>query len=190
MLGVGSYHVVVGNPPYITVEDEKENANYRAYPSCYRGYQLTVPFAEKFFLLARSGGRDRRGAGYVGQITSNAFMKREFGKKLIEVFFPKIDLTQVIDTSGAYIPGMVRPPRSSLAAAACPGLNLPIRAALGVRGEPKQPECPLRAMSGRRLSAKSTARELKANGSASWIFRETASRRHPWSLSGGGLATC
>ena len=33
MLGVGSYHVVVGNPPYITVKDEKENANYRAYPS-------------------------------------------------------------------------------------------------------------------------------------------------------------
>ena len=45
------------------------------------------------------------GAGYVGMITANSFMKREFGKKLIEEFFPKIDLTHVIDTSGAYIPG-------------------------------------------------------------------------------------
>ena len=32
-------------------------------------------------------------------------MKREFGKKLIEEFFSQVDLTHVIDTSGAYIPG-------------------------------------------------------------------------------------
>ncbi len=38
-------------------------------------------------------------------ITANSFMKREFGKKLIEQWFPAHDLTHVIDTSGAYIPG-------------------------------------------------------------------------------------
>ena len=38
-------------------------------------------------------------------ITANSFMKREFGKKLIEEFFPRVDLTHVIHTSGAYIPG-------------------------------------------------------------------------------------
>ena len=55
---------------------------------------------------SRRTGGDRRGAGYVGQITANSFMKREFGKKLIEHFFAqKVDLTHVIDTSGAYIPG-------------------------------------------------------------------------------------
>ena len=43
--------------------------------------------------------------GYIGMITANSFMKREFGKKLIEEFFPTIDLTHVIDTSGAHIPG-------------------------------------------------------------------------------------
>ena len=32
-------------------------------------------------------------------------MKREFGKKLIEDFFADVELTHVIDTSGAYIPG-------------------------------------------------------------------------------------
>lgn len=37
-------------------------------------------------------------------ITANSFMKREFGKKLIEDWVPKHDLTHVIDTSGAYIP--------------------------------------------------------------------------------------
>ena len=142
MLGVGSYHVVIGNPPYITVKDEKENTNYRAYPSCYREYQLTVPFAEKFFLLAKSGGRDRHGAGHVGQITSNAFMKREFGKKLIEEFFQKIDLTHVIDTSGAYIPGHGTPTVILFGRRRLPRNESSIRAALGIRGEPKQPEVP------------------------------------------------
>ena len=32
-------------------------------------------------------------------------MKREFGKKLIEEFFPNVEFVPVIDTSGAYIPG-------------------------------------------------------------------------------------
>ena len=33
-------------------------------------------------------------------ITANSFMKREFGKRLIEEYLPKMDLTHVIDTSG------------------------------------------------------------------------------------------
>ena len=41
-------------------------------------------------------------------------MKREFGKKLIEEFFPRVDLTHVIDTSGAYIPGTRHADRDSL----------------------------------------------------------------------------
>ena len=53
----------------------------------------------------RSPPTTGRPAGYVGMITANSFMKREFGKKLIEEFFPEVDLTHVIDTSGAYIPG-------------------------------------------------------------------------------------
>ena len=53
MLGIGSYHVVVGNPPYITVKDKQENENYRkAYSSCSGKYALSVPFAERFFQLA------------------------------------------------------------------------------------------------------------------------------------------
>jgi hypothetical protein len=188
MLGVGSYHVVVGNPPYITVKDEKENANYRAYPSAYREYQLTVPFAEKFFLLARSAGHDRRGAGYVGQITSNAFMKREFGKKLIEVFFPKIDLTHVIDTSGAYIPGHGTPTVILFGRRHLPRSESSIRAALGIRGEPKQPE----------ISAKghvwqAIVNQIDRPGSESeWIsvadIPRDRFRKHPWRLGGGGAS--
>ena len=89
LLNPGSYHTVVGNPPYITVKDANVSATYRElYSACHRQFQLTVPFAQRFFGLARRAGDDGRGAGHVGQITSNAFMKREFGTKLIGEFFP------------------------------------------------------------------------------------------------------
>ena len=100
------YHVVVGNPPYITVKDAALNA---ALP---RALHDLPPASTRSACRSRSGSStwrspptDGRPAGYVGQITANSFMKREFGKKLIEEFFPTVDLTHVIDTSGAYIPG-------------------------------------------------------------------------------------
>lgn len=107
ILEPGRYHVVVGNPPYITVKDKKLNALYRElYDACAGTYALSVPFAQRFFELAKRGDADGRGYGMVGQITANSFMKREFGTKLIEEFFAhKVELTEVIDTSGAYIPG-------------------------------------------------------------------------------------
>ena len=45
ILGRNSYHVVVGNPPYITVKDKAENHNYRdGYATCAGTYALSVPF--------------------------------------------------------------------------------------------------------------------------------------------------
>ena len=84
MLEEGRYDVVVGNPPYITVKDKALNQIYRSkYADVCKGkYALTVPFMAQFFALAKDGDP----AGWVGQITSNSFMKREFGTKLIEEF--------------------------------------------------------------------------------------------------------
>ena len=51
---------------------------------------------ERFFELARLVDGV---AGFVGQITANSFMKREFGSKLIEEFFPTVDLQTLIDAA-------------------------------------------------------------------------------------------
>ncbi|HST50352.1 BREX-2 system adenine-specific DNA-methyltransferase PglX [Jatrophihabitans sp.] len=102
ILADGQYDAVVANPPYITVKDSALNAKYRwRYSSCKGTYALSIPFMEKLFALAKAG----EPAGWVGQITSNSFMKREFGSKLIEEFFPEVDLLYVINSEGAWIPG-------------------------------------------------------------------------------------
>lgn len=187
LLGVNTYHVVVGNPPYITVKDKQENENYRkAYSSCGGTYSLSVPFAQRIFELAiRAGGEDRA-AGFTGQITANSFMKREFGKKLVHPFFTSVDLTHVIDTSGAYIPGHGTPTVILAGRNRFGYQNTPVRAILGVRGEPTQPED---AAYG--LVWTAITNQVDRPGSESdWVSARDIDRvafaAHPWSLTGGG----
>lgn len=192
LLGVSTYHVVVGNPPYITVKDKQENENYRAYKSCSGKYALSVPFAERLFQLAvRTSGPDRA-AGYVGQITANSFMKREFGKKLIEQFFVSdrvgVHLTHIIDTSGAYIPGHGTPTAILVGRNHIPRQAEPVRAVLGVRGEPSQPEDAAQGLVWRAI-----VDQVEMPGSESeWISSVDIHRgdfsTFPWSLSGGGAS--
>ena len=181
------YHVVVGNPPYITVKDQGLNQAYRRrYTTCHRQYSLAVPFTERFFDLAVYG-HDPQPAGYVGMITANSFMKREFGKKLIEEFLPRIDLTHVIDTSGAYIPGHGTPTVILFGRHRAP-VSPEVRAVLGIQGEPGTPEKPSQGKVWR-----SILEHLENGGtqnefvSVTSVARETFAR-HPWSIGGGGAA--
>ncbi|MFJ6820352.1 BREX-2 system adenine-specific DNA-methyltransferase PglX [Streptomyces niveus] len=194
LLGRGSYHVVVGNPPYITVKDKQENENYRAaFDACAGTYALSVPFAQRLFELAlRGAGGASGGGGFIGQITANSFMKREFGKKLIEEFFTGertgIDLLRVIDTSAAYIPGHGTPTVVLVGRNRLPSSNSKVRAVLSNRGEPVEPSIPTEG-----LVWKAISRQFDTPGSDSdWISVDDVERsrfsRHPWSLGGGGKA--
>lgn len=187
LLDIGSYHVVVGNPPYITMKDPALNREYRRYyTACHRQYQLTVPFAQRFFELARPAEEDGRGAGYVGQITSNGFMKREFGKKLVEDFFPRVDLTHVIDTSGIAVPGHGTPTVILFGRDRRPNPGGNVRAVLSVRGDTKRLADPTEGDVWPAIEAK-----VDYPGSESdWISVVDLPRSrlssHPWSLGGGG----
>jgi len=177
----GRYHTVVANPPYITPKDRALNQTYRQrYSTCHMKYSLVVPFMERIFRLAVDGG-------YTGQITANSFMKREFGKKLIEEFFPKIDLTHVIDTSGAYIPGHGTP-TVILFGRNCKPVSSTIRTVMGIRGEPSTPDDPAKA-----LVWSAILDQIDNVGSQSSFVSVNDTPReqfgkHPWSIGGGGAA--
>ncbi len=181
------YHAVVGNPPYITVKDRALNGLYRRrFGSCHRQYSRVVPFMERFFDLAIEGDA-RKPAGYVGMIVSNAFMKREFGKKLIEKFIPNWDLTAVIDTSGAYIPGHGTPTAILFARNRKPMLST-VRAVMGIRGEPSTPEDPAQGRVWKEIVEH--AHQPGFTGEFVGVVdtpRETF-HHHPWSLGGGGAS--
>ena len=192
------YHVVVGNPPYITVKDAKQGESYRElWRTCHRQYSLGVPFTERFFNLVL-GATEGKPAGYLGMITTNSFMKREFGKKLIEEFLPSVDLTHLIDTSGAYIPGHGTPTVILFGRNRRPGTP-GLRAVLGIRGEPTTPDDPAQGLVWRSILetfANETREPSKNNHVATGqapagfvsaaIVERARFRKHPWSIGGGG----
>jgi hypothetical protein len=181
------FHAVVANPPYITEKDAARKEYHREkvgkkqrYISAYRQYSLGSPFTERCFQLAE-------GRGYVGLITSNNFMKREFGRPLIETVLAGLDLTLVADTSQAYIPfhgtptvllfGRNQPPEGNA-----------VRAVMGKRGESGTPEDPTKAKVWSSIAEGwSQVGYENEYVSVTELPRETL-RKHPWSLGGGGAS--
>jgi hypothetical protein len=183
------YHAVVGNPPYIVVRDAALNAAYRKqYTSCHRQYSLGVPFTERFFELALTGGKDGGdSAGFVGLITARSFMKRGFGSKLIEQVLPRTDLTHVVDTSGAYIPGHGIPTVVLLGRHRAP-VGATVRTVMGIKGEPSAPDDPSRG-----LVWSAILTQIDSPGSEGEFVSVADTDRklfskHPWSIGGGGAA--
>ena len=183
------YHAVVGNPPYITAADLAVGELYRArFPSCHREFSLSVPFMERFFDLAVKGdGTPQQPAGFVGQITGNTFMKREFGKKLVEEFIPRWDLTHVIDASGANIPGH-NTPTVILFGKNQPFVSGSLRTVFGIRGEPSTPANPALGFVWQTIVS-----QIDHPGSKSeWVSVADSPRanfhEHPWNIGGGGAS--
>jgi len=185
----GQYHAVVANPPYITPKDARQNANIRArYSSCHMKYALAVPFMERIFDLAVQGTTENGyRCGFTGQITSNSFMKREFGKKLVESYIPRWDITHVIDTSGAYIPGHGTPTVILFGRNRHP-VAPTIRAVMGIKGEPATPDDPSQG-----LVWTAITNQIDQVGSQSAFVSVNDTPRgqfgkHPWSIGGGGAS--
>jgi len=175
------YHAVVANPPYITPKDAALNSAYRErYSTCYMKYSLAVPFLERIVSLNIKGG-------YSGQITANSFMKREFGKRLIEDFFPRVDLTHVIDTSGAYIPGHGTPTVILFAKNQKP-IAATIRTVMGIRGEPSTPESAVNGKVWQAILKQVDVVDSQSEFVSVADSQRLAFHKHPWSIGGGGAS--
>ena len=145
---------------------------------------------ERFFELATPASADGQRRRLRRQITANSFMKREFGKKLIEEFFAsQVDLTHVVDTSGAYIPGHGTPTVILV------GRN---RRSPGHSDRPGRPRHPRRTSAARRpcqgprVAADRRARRPTRPRQSAWVSvadldRDTLAS-HPWSLAAVGHA--
>jgi len=173
------FHAVVGNPPYITPKDKKKNADYRTFwsESATRKYAMSAPFVERLLALGTPDA-------FVGQITANSFMKREFGKGLVETVLRRWDLVRVVDASGAYIPGHGTP-TVILFMRSRAETGEKVECVLGIKGEPKRPERPERGF------VWSAIRAFDDDPGAESAFVSFDARspeifhQHPWSLGGG-----
>lgn len=184
------FHVIVGNPPYITEKDKAKKDYHcqlvikkekrRRYVSASGRYSLAAPFMERMLQLSVDGG-------FTGQITTNALLKREFGKALIEEVLASADLCKVVDTSGAYVPGHGTPTVMLFARRRAPaGDGVPV--VMGKRGEPGRPEDPAKGKVWSSIAeGHATIGYENEFVSVSLVSRATLSR-HPWSIGGGGAA--
>jgi hypothetical protein len=185
----GQYTVAAGNPPYITVKDKFLNGKYRKLykKTCSGKYALSVPFAERFFDLVR--GKDEAGrAGIVGQITTNSFMKREFGKKFIEDFLAReIELTSIIDTSGAYIPGHGTDTILLVGRRRYPR-GASVKTILRVLDEPGVPDNPAEGLVWTAIVRAVNDPRLSSGYVTAARLPQEFFAKHPWSLAGGGAS--
>ncbi|MEQ1564032.1 MAG: BREX-2 system adenine-specific DNA-methyltransferase PglX [Myxococcota bacterium] len=181
------FEVVVANPPYITEKDPKRKEYHREkvgkrrrYVSAASKYSLASPFTERCFQLATKGG-------FVGLITSNNFMKREFGKALIEEVLAQEDLTLVVDTSGAFIPGHGTPTVVFFGRHRKPTSDT-VRAVMGKRGEPSSPGDPAQGLVWMSILGAVQVEAFENEFVSSALLARGVLRQHPWSLGGGGAA--
>ena len=177
------YHAVVGNPPYIVVSDKSLNATYRShYASASGKYSLVCPFVERFVELAVDLPQR---AGFFGAIVSNAFTKRTFGRVLIEKILRQVDLTHVIDTAGAYIPGHGTPTIMLFGRNRTPD-SAHLTAVLGIRGEPSTPTVPAIGKVWLSIAEHLAEGEFENEFVTVTQLSRAGFGSHPWSLKGGG----
>lgn len=87
----GGFDIVIGNPPYSIVFDEKAKACYeRDYPTFRRNNDLYVAFYEKSFNLTAPNG-------IISLITPNTYLNGDYFKNLRSLLTTKTKVINVVD---------------------------------------------------------------------------------------------
>ncbi|GCD98966.1 BREX-2 system adenine-specific DNA-methyltransferase PglX [Embleya hyalina] len=187
LLAKGSYHVVVTNPPFIIEKDMEVQYRRRSAPPVSTAIQpLSSYFLRRAFDLAVQASNPQSRSGFIGILMPSSFTRREFGRSLIEDFLRTVDLTHVIDSSGAYIPGYGTPTVILIGRQRTPAPRGNVRAVLGIQREPFAPAEPARG-----LVWQSLVEHVDQPGAESvWLSVRDVERStfatFPWNLAGGG----
>ncbi len=122
-------------------------------------------------------------------ITTNTFMKREFGKNLIEDFFPTIDLTHVLDTSrmGHTLAGHGTPTVILFGRNRKPTGDT-VRAVLGIKGEPSATEDHAKGLVWQSILKNIDVVNVQDEYTSAADVPRPTFAKHPWSIGGGGAA--
>jgi hypothetical protein len=91
----GGFDAVIGNPPYIRMEEFKELKDYlRQRYKCHdERTDLYVYFIEREHALLRHGGR-------FGMIVSNKFLRANYGQKVRELLTNAGNVDRIVDLAG------------------------------------------------------------------------------------------
>jgi hypothetical protein len=181
------FHAVVANPPYILERDDARKAYHRdiiskrrRYVTASGKYSLAAPFAERCVQLAVA-------EGFVGLITSNNFMKREFGKPLIEQVLARIELFLLVDASQAYIP-FHDTPTVLLFARNRPAQSDSVFVVMSKRGETGTPPEPAHGRVWLSILDACHGNEFENEFVSVERVARVVLSTHPWSLQGGGAS--
>ena len=93
----GGFDILIGNPPYVS-HDMIENKNELS-----KKYKIFEPFADLYCYFFEKSINLQNKTGYLGFITSNSFLKANYGKKLRNFIFNKQDILQIINLKDTQI---------------------------------------------------------------------------------------
>ena len=127
--------------------------------------------------------------GKLARENAVSVITEEISKKLIEKFIPKWDLTHVIDTSGAYIPGHGTPTVILFGRNRRPVAST-IRTVMGIRGEPSTPDDPAQGQVWTAIVKQIDRVESQDEFVSTADVPRTTFSSHPWSIGGGGPIKC
>ncbi|MFC1610312.1 BREX-2 system adenine-specific DNA-methyltransferase PglX [Myxococcota bacterium] len=173
------FHAVVGNPPYITEKDSEKRDQYRElYTSAAGKFALAAPFTERFFGLAVPDG-------FVGMINGNSFAKREFGGSLVRDVLPRLDVRELVDMAGAFVPGHTTSTLLLFGRNRSPAEDF-VTAVLGKRGELEEPKHPETAPVWSEIVSNHTDVGFDGDYVSVEQIQRSELAQHPWVLMGGG----
>jgi len=99
MFGIEKFDVVIGNPPYVS-HDKIFNTKY-----IKKNYNVFESFADMYCYFIEAGVNNLSDEGVLSYITSNSFLRTNYGRPLRNFIKTKTDIVELIDVEDSQLFG-------------------------------------------------------------------------------------